>query len=205
MNSNIISNERFLKEWRERAGIKMVNYELNKYELKDAVYLKVLDLAAVVVFDVTLEHDGHNFHMVWADKNLMNLAGVSEFNLIAIAIRNMTRKRMGCLNPYDENQTIERVKAYTYIDYPYGASIILRNSILRSISRQMSDDGTPQKFYIMLNSTDEVIVAPASVNKSVLEHVACTLSKDEERVSEDDYLSSNVYTYIPEMDKVILD
>ena len=45
MNRNIISDEQFSKEWRERAGIKMVNYELNKYELKDAVYLKVLDLA----------------------------------------------------------------------------------------------------------------------------------------------------------------
>ena len=205
MNNNIISDEQFAMEWRERAGIKMVNYELNKYELKDAVYLKILDLAAVVVFDVTREHDGHSFCMVWADKTLMDLTGVSESTLLVIAMHNMTRKRIGCLNPYDEDKTIERIRAYTYIDYPNGASIMLRNSILRYISKQMSDDGTPQKFYIMLNSTDEIIVAPASVDKSVLEHVVCTLSKDKERVSEEDYLSSNVYTYIPETDSIILD
>lgn len=205
MNSNVISSKQFITEWRERAGIEMVNYELNKDDLKDAIYLKVLDLAAVVVFDVTLEHDGDGFHMVWADRTLIDLMGIPESAVIAIAVHNMTRKTIGRLKPHDEDSTIGRIAAYTYMDYPYGASIILRNSILRAISKEMSDDGTPQKFYIMLNSTDAVIVAPTNVSKGILERVACTLSKDKERVSEDDYLSSNVYTYIPEMDRVILD
>lgn len=181
-----------------RVIYQLVNAEKNAEMLAYTPHRKFLDLAAIC--RVPVDEDGSGTVSFVLSRKMCRAYGISEAELHAAAKSN-TRKKGFSVSPIgsvlkeiagmEEEDFTDVCQTYvlTSAGRLYGASVMLRSDCFDSLADKLKDD-----LYILPSSIHEVIAVPAGwMNKNDLMDMVREVNECE--VSEEEFLSGNVYRY----------
>lgn len=201
---------------RSNVCFKVINAEKNRELLKTIPHKMMLDLAVVFYIEIFQDKNGNGTIMVQIQ--LLDMwNGVDSDTLYKLALANTQRKYRGRIcnmvtvmsEIMDEefaNQFFELMLdgdapmyVATNIQKWLGAGVVLYDNLLRIFVEHIGGD-----FYILPSSTHEVLFVPAYVGfdakslKQMVQNVNAT------EVSEQEFLSNNVYYYSMDNDQMVI-
>lgn len=184
---------------RERIVYRLVNYGRNKEDLREVPHIRLLDLALTFHVLVKAADDEvgtfqiRNSHMEYwgvTCEDLREQAAKNTPKLFPAWVRTMEEVLERCGLSFPD--TDEPFPMYVITNKPgiNGASVILYPSVLSDLAGQLHSD-----LYLLPSSIHEFIAIP-----STTEHDSASLREivaqvNETEVSEEDYLSGEVYRY----------
>lgn len=201
---------------RSNVCFKVINAEKNRELLKTIPHKMLLDLAVVFYIEVSQDKDGNGTILV-QNYFLDMWNGVDTDTLYKLALANTQRKYRGRVcnmftamsEVFDEelaNQFFEMVVGgdvpmyvASNVQKVWGAGVILYDNLLKTFAERIGGD-----FYILPSSTHEVLFVPAYVGfdakslKQMVQNVNAT------EVSEQEFLSNNVYYYSMKDDRMVI-
>lgn len=189
---------------------KMINKELNADLLCGLPYRIYLDLA--VICHVSMCVDNY-YRSVTVSNALLKLWGVTMEQVFSDALENLKNAEpimIDTLNYFIANQAgttvcneLEEdhplnpmsfyvVRAKTEDELPYGFSYILNKDLLKGIAAKINDD-----FYIIPTSVYEmgIIMGQTVLSSEAIRDMVTSINSNPEIISDDAYLSDNIYLY----------
>ena len=201
---------------RDNVCFKVINVEKNKELLATTPHKVLLDLA--VVFYIEVLHDTAGNGTILVQNHFMDMwDGVDTDTLYRLALMNTQRKYRGRIcsmfsvmqEILDEEYATEFFDMMCEEDVPmyvatnvqklFGASVVLYNGLLKAFAEQIGGD-----FFILPSSTHEVLFVPASVGMDVEYLKMMVHDVNEAEVSEQEFLSNNVYRYCLDTDRMVI-
>lgn len=201
---------------KDNVCFKVINAEKNKELLATTPHKVLLDLA--VVFYIEVLHDTAGNGTILVQNHFMDMwDGVDTDTLYRLALMNTQRKYRGRIcsmfsvmqEILDEAYATEFFDLMCEDDIPmyiatnvqklFGAGVVLYNGLLRAFAGQIGGD-----FYILPSSTHEVLFVPASVGMDVEYLKMMVHDVNEAEVSEQEFLSDNVYYYSIDTDRMVI-
>jgi len=201
---------------RDNLCFKLINAEKNKDLLATTPHKMLLDLAVVFYIEVMQDTAGNGTILV--QNHFMDMwDGVDSDTLYRLALMNTQRKYRGRIcsmftvmqEILDEAYATEFFDLMCEDDIPmyvatnvqklFGAGVVLYNGLLRAFAEQIGGD-----FFILPSSTHEVIFVPASVGMDVEYLKMMVHDVNEAEVSEQEFLSNNVYRYCLDTDRMVI-
>ena len=201
---------------RSNVCFKVINAEKNKDLLATTPHKLVLDLAVVFYIEVMQDKTGNGTILV--QNHFMDMwDGVDTDTLYRLALANTQRKYRGRVcsmftvmtEVLDEEYAEEFFELMVDADVPMyvasnvqkllGAGVVLYDNLLRTFAERIGGD-----FYILPSSTHEVLFVPASIGMDVgyLRQMVRDVNATE--VSEQEFLSNNVYYYSIDTDRMVI-
>lgn len=187
--------------FREKARIRLINYERNKARLAEMPHRRVMDLAVVAHFETTVgEHRG----TALITNALLERLGMSSEELIDCAIANTGREGFTFSSMKEVLAELTGAPVEFFPDDPMlvgtnkdkylGAAILLYPDAFAGIAEKLNEEG----LWILPSSVHEVIILPKSEGKDVeeLQEMVRGVNADTENVPSTDYLSDSVYEYV---------
>lgn len=199
---------------RSNVCFKVINAERNRELLKTIPHKMLLDLAVVFYIEVFQDKDGNGTILI-QNYFLDMWNGVDTDTLYRLALSNTQKKYRGrvcnmftviseILDEELANQFFEMVVGgdvsmyvASNVQKVWGAGVILYDNLLKTFAERIGGD-----FYILPSSTHEVLFVPAYVGfdakslKQMVKEVNAT------EVSEQEFLSNNVYYYSMDDDRM---
>ena len=201
---------------RKNVVFRLMNYEKNRELLKDSIYIRVNDLAAVYYYCVV--GDGETLSSIRLTERSLETFGIEKDELYGLAKentvrlfpstmnnikdvmkdiyqRNMLNGSCKCENEEEIKSLLEsedRMEMYVLSNTKgiNGATCLLYDGLLDSIRRELDCD-----FYILPCSVHEVILLPAR-DEDETEYLANMVkSVNRTNVGPQDFLSDSVYRY----------
>ena len=202
---------------RKNVVFRLMNYEKNRELLKDSIYIRVNDLAAVYYYCVV--GDGETLSSIRLTERSLETFGIEKDELYGLAKentarlfpstmnnikdvmkdiyqRNMLNGSCKCENEEEIKSLLEsedRMEMYVLSNTKgiNGATCLLYDGLLDSIRRELDCD-----FYILPCSVHEVILLPAR-DEDETEYLANMVkSVNRTNVGPQDFLSDSVYRYL---------
>lgn len=175
---------------------KLINRKRNEKLLRDVPYQPFLNLAVVAYYKVEDEMIGKATIMV--KKSHCESWGVSPEEVIQCARENAQKilpaKFIGIgsmLESYGYHQeTVIPMYILTNEENYFGASAMIFDSVLEMIGRALKDD-----FWILPSSIHECIIVPAGSAMPPDEMIDLVKEVNRKEVSEEEYLSDQIYYY----------
>lgn len=211
------------KEWIERyLFLRLIDYEKNKEDLEQAVYVRILDLAAVFYVLTEDSEDGVKSYRlpgeIWRSLKL----GEAEayFPIIAENTRKLFPERL----EYVEYIVLEYVEKRLRVELPFreilrrpdqllrnnqlyvltnhrkinGAAVILYPDILKELAKRFSGG-----FYIIPSSVHEVLLLKEDeIGEERLNGMVREVN--ETQMEPEEVLADHVYYYVPEKQQLII-
>lgn len=201
---------------RSNVCFKVINAEKNRKLLAAIPHKLMLDLA--VVFYIEVMQDDMGKGTILVQNHFMDMwEGVDTDMLYRLALANTQRKHRGRIasmftimtEVLDEAYATEFYDLMIDEDVPMyyasnvqnllGAGVILYDNLLRTFAERIGGD-----FYILPSSTHEVLFVPASVGMDVAYLKQMVHDVNEAEVSEQEFLSDNVYFYSLDTDRMVI-
>lgn len=192
---------------KDNVCFKVVNAERNKELLATVPHKQVLDLAVVFFIEVLQNKAGSG--TITIQNHFMDMwDGVDTDTLYRLALMNTQRKYRGRIcsmftvmqEILDEAYATEFFDMMCEDDVPmyvatnvqkvFGASVVLYDGLLRTFAEQIGGD-----FFILPSSTHEVLFVPATDDMDATFLKQMVHDVNEAEVSEQEFLSNNVYRY----------
>ncbi len=202
------------KKAREKVIVRLINYEMNKELLKDAIYIRFLDLA--ITFRWLVDINGNKGDIL-VTKKIGAPWGLSLDQLYEMAMKNTMRYytpviskldsfiRSFCLkesipmpmgfSPNDLNPSL----LMTNCDGVYGAAVLLDEKLLEEAYNRIGDD-----YYIIPSSVNEVIAVPRKFVSDEEDVKQLIKRVNEEEVPNGQILSNSLYYYSHNQKRVSL-
>lgn len=192
---------------KDNVCFKVVNAERNKELLKIVPHKLVLDLAVIFYIEVLQDEAGNG--TITIQNHFMDMwNGVDTDTLYRLALMNTQRKYRGRIcsmfsvmqEILDEAYATEFFDMMCEDDIPmyiatnvqklFGASVVLYDGLLKAFAERLGTD-----FYILPSSAHEVIFVPDTAGMDA-EYLKCMVREvNASEVSEQEFLSNNVYHY----------
>lgn len=194
--------------FREKARIRLVNYERNKARLAEMPHRRVMDLAVVAHFETTL---GENRGTALITNTLLERAGMSAEELIKCAIANTGREGFVFKSMQEVLSELTGAPADAFPEDPMlvgtnkdkylGAAILLYPDAFAGVAEKLHEEG----LWILPSSVHEVIILPKSEGRDVeeLQEMVRGVNGDTGSVPSTDFLSDSVYEYIHDRKMVL--
>lgn len=203
------------KNTREKIMFKLINYELNKEQLRDIPHIRFLDLAIVFYILIAVNKDIGNATIL-IHKSHLDFWKITEQDLYQIAtgntcctlrpkIQNMDEilrdlsdpagKSGPCLSGEDDVRMHVLTNQYNL----FGAACMLYSGILKSFAERYESD-----LYILPSSIHEVILIPAKDDSSLSDLSEMVREVNRTQLHEDEVLSDHAYYYSLEEDSIRL-
>ena len=201
---------------RNNVCFKVINAEKNRGLLATTPHKLLLDLAVVFYIEVMQDDTGNGTILV--QNHFMDMwAGVDTDMLYRLALANTQRKYRGRIasmftvmsEVLDEAYATEFFELMFDDEVPMyvasnvqkllGAGVVLYDNLLRTFAERIGGD-----FYILPSSTHEVLFVPASVGMDVEYLRQMVHDVNEAEVSEQEFLSNNVYYYSLDTDRMVI-
>lgn len=194
-----------LNKAKKRVIIRLINYEMNKELLKDAIYIRFLDLA--ITFRWLVEISGNKGDIL-VTKKLGAPWGISIEELYEIAFKNTFRYSTTVIAKLDSfisslclngsNQTsgnegsndLNPALLLTNCDGFYGAVTLLNDKVLEDAYNRIGED-----YYIIPSSVNELIAVPGTFVEDEEEVKQLIKRVNEEVVPNGQILSNSLYYY----------
>lgn len=201
---------------RSNVCFKVINAEKNRELLKTIPHKKVLDLAVVFYIEVFQDKNGNGTVMV-QNQFLDMWDGIDTDTLYRLALSNTQKKYRGricnmvtvmseILDEEFANQFFELnlggnapMYVATNIQKWLGAGVMLYDNLLRTFAEHIGGD-----FYILPSSTHEVLFVPAYVGFDVEDLKQMVQEVNATEVSEQEFLSNNIYYYSMDEDRMVI-
>lgn len=194
---------------------KLVNAEKNKEMLANAPHKVFLDLAIVYYVKVFQNKDENG--VIQVHNQLLQYWNIDNDTLFDIALHNTQQEYRGRVSSMfsmiselmDEAFEAEFFDLAADKDIPMyvatnrqkylGAGVVIYNGLLRSFAKQIGES-----FYILPSSTHEVLFVPisAGLNEEYLKEMVQSVNETE--VSEQEFLSNNIYYYSLNEDRMVI-
>lgn len=195
---------------------KVVNAERNKELLATVPHKQVLDLAVIFFIEVLQDKVGNG--TITIQNHFMDMwDGVDTDILYRLALMNTQRKYRGRIcsmftvmqEILDEAYATEffdmmcedSVAMYvaTNVQKLFGATVMLYDGLLKTFAEQIGGD-----FFILPSSTHEVLFVPAidDMDATFLKQMVHEVNATE--VSEQEFLSDNIYRYCVDIDRMVI-
>lgn len=198
-----ISTDDVLGEWeqvKDRLSIKVVNYERNKEVLGEYIYKRVLNLAGVVQLrvcdiagSVAYTKVRREFLTKWnvTEDELWKTA-FDNLKKETFEIKTLKQKVLEMLGINDEDNDVTEDNCFVLCSQneSFGAKAILREDLMRSFAEKHASD-----FYVLPSSVYEVLLVLDNgiLNADDLKQMVQQVNQ--EVVSEEDWLSDEIYLY----------
>ena len=201
---------------RRNVCFKVINAEKNRELLNSIPHKMLLDLAVVFYIEIFQDKSGNGTIMV-QNQFLDMWDGVDTDTLYRLALSNTQKKYRGRIcnmvtvmsEIMDEefaNQFFELMLdgdapmyVATNIQKWLGAGVVLYDNLLRTFAEHIGGD-----FYILPSSTHEVLFVPAYVGFDVESLKQMVQEVNTTEVSEQEFLSNNVYYYSMKDDRMVI-
>lgn len=201
---------------KDNVCFKVINAEKNKGLLATTPHKLLLDLAVVFYIEVMQDKTGNGTILV--QNHFVDMwDGVDTDTLYKLALANTQRKYRGRIcsmftvmqEILDEEYATEffdmvcedSVPMYvaTNVQKLFGATVVLYDGLLRTFAEQIGGD-----FFILPSSTHEVLFIPATddMDATFLKQMVHEVNATE--VSEQEFLSNNVYRYSIDIDRMVI-
>lgn len=185
----ILGNKDFV---RSHLQIKMVNYELNKEWLQDAIYEPVLDLAAVAY--LVLNEESDSFESVTLKKGLLSHIGLSEREVLDLAKRNMPEPEVLDLTKAVIHPLGEAIDSGFYVVTNHqkmnGAACMLSPAL-----KSMADVSESDIIVIPSSVHEIIIMKDLGMDKDFLSQMIQEVNADSNCLLPDEVLSDHPYVY----------
>lgn len=201
---------------KDNVCFKVVNAERNKELLATVPHKQMLDLAVIFFIEVLQDKAGSG--TITIQNHFMDMwDGVDTDTLYRLALANTQRKYRGRIcsmftvmsEMLDEEYAEEFFELIVDDDVPMyvasnvqkllGAGVVLYDNLLRTFAERIGGD-----FYILPSSTHEVLFVPASVGMDVEYLRQMVRDVNATEVSEQEFLSNNVYYYSIDTDRMVI-
>lgn len=201
---------------KDNVCFKVVNAERNKELLATVPHKQMLDLAVIFFIEVLQDKAGSG--TITIQNHFMDMwDGVDTNTLYRLALANTQRKYRGRIcsmftvmsEMLDEEYAEEFFELIVDDDVPMyvasnvqkllGAGVVLYDNLLRTFAERIGGD-----FYILPSSTHEVLFVPASVGMDVEYLRQMVRDVNATEVSEQEFLSNNVYYYSIDTDRMVI-
>lgn len=201
---------------KENVCLKVINAEKNSELLNTVPHKHILDLAVVFYIEVLQDKNGSGTILV--QNHFLDMwDGVDADMLYKLALANTQRKHRGCVCSMFSVMTemLDEAFADEYFDMMFdggvpmyiasnehkllGASVVLYEGLLKAFAERIDGD-----FYILPSSTHEVLFVPAfeEMDADYLRQMVHEVNATE--VSEQEFLSNNVYFYSFNDDRMVI-
>jgi hypothetical protein len=188
---------------RDRLGIRLVNYERNRDELRGMPHKRFADLA--IVYMLVFNHTNFGNASMLIKNEQKSLWGVGDDELHAAALagalliqRPVVRKLTDYIREFmDEEEPADDMTVLTNENGLYGASVMVYKGLLESMSKSRGGD-----LYIIPSSVHEVIILPVSDRYDPACLRDMVKSVNETVVEPSEILSDNLYVYHCENDRI---
>jgi hypothetical protein len=186
--------------------IKLVNYKKNEELLEDVVFVPFLDLAGVVIVNVTMGKGTEG--TITVSKSHMVAWGKSEEDLLNDAMENM--KDDFIIKPMEEvlkyriadTSGLEKIPMYVLYNNKglLGAGLMMVTNVLREAADMMKCDN----IVIIPSSIHEVMLVCYEEEKTDLAELTEIIREvNESSLAEEEILSDHPYLYSREQDEVV--
>lgn len=185
---------------REKIIYRLVNYSRNKENLRDVPYIRVLDLALTFHVLVKSEEDevgtfqignSHMEHWGVSMEELREQAVKNTPRLFPVLVRTMEQVLGCCGVPFpDGEEKIPSMYVVTNKPGVNGASVILYPEVLAELAEKLDSD-----LYLLPSSIHEFLVIPFTTEQDTAQLREIVTQVNETEVSEEEYLSDEVYRY----------
>lgn len=190
---------------REKVIVRLINYEMNKELLKDAIYIRFLDLA--ITFRWLVDINGNKGDIL-VTKKIGAPWGLSLDELYEMAMKNTMKNYAPVISKLDsfirsfcEKESIPMpIDLYpddinpsllmTNCDGVYGAVALLDEKVLEEAYNRIGDD-----YYIIPSSVNEVIAVPREFVYDEEDVKQLIKRVNEEEVPNGQILSNSLYYY----------
>ena len=201
---------------KDNVCFKVVNAERNKEILATVPHKQMLDLAVIFFIEVLQDKAGSG--TITIQNHFMDMwDGVDTDTLYRLALANTRSKYRGRIcsmftvmsEMLDEEYAEEFFELIVDDDVPMyvasnvqkllGAGVVLYDNLLKTFAERIGGD-----FYILPSSTHEVLFVPASVGMDVEYLRQMVRDVNATEVSEQEFLSNNVYYYSIDTDRMVI-
>lgn len=197
---------------------KLVNAKYNQDLLKNALHVKIQDLALILYIRVA--HDKRGLSTITVKNHIFECWDVAEQELFRIAMRN-TQRLFACEvssitnvlkkifaeeiaqdemeNIFGMPESEDVIPMYVATNHCkiYGATVLCYEGFLREFADDINND-----FYILPSSVHELLFIPAMADVDVAELKQMVQEVNDTQVARQDVLSNNVYYYNRKLDRV---
>lgn len=191
----------------EGVTYQLINAEKNKERLANMPHKRYLDLAAV--YRVIVHEDEMGMESFLISNELLECYGVAREELDNAARRNTERKGFEMVSidaifaeiagmPEDETETGCNMWVLTNTKKLNGATVLLYTDRFKNLAEKLGSD-----LYVLPSSIHEVIaVSVNGMNPEELKSIVCAINSSE--VSEEEFLSGNIYKYIRGKNRLVI-
>lgn len=195
---------------------KVINAEKNSGLLTNTPHKTILDLAVVFYIEVMQDEAGNGTVLV--QNHFLNMWDDIDIDtLYKMALKNTQRKYHGRIasmytmiaeildeelhEEFFDIMIEDDVSMYvaTNVQKVLGAGVILYDNLLKTFAEHIGSD-----FYILPSSTHEVLFVPASVGMDAEYLKQMVREVNASEVSEQEFLSNNVYYYSIDDDRMVI-
>ena len=190
-------------------GYQLINAEKNKHRLCNMPHRLFLDLA--VIYKVDFGKCEFGYANITVDNDLCNKYAINRTELEEAAIKNTANNQFDIksLNSLifsamgiEESDECDEFDLQIYVvtnkKKVNGAAAMLYDAHFKELASDLGSD-----LYILPSSVHEILVAPTDVHElESLMRIVGEVNSTE--VSEDDFLSNNVYKYIRSENRIII-
>lgn len=188
--------------------LRLVNKDRNEEKLKSVPHIVFLDMVILFYIDLTGSESEEKQSIMVTNKLMSCWTGVSTEILYRAALGNYSKMEIKVVNIGEQCRNLISVKtdgipgvSFQFPDVPglyvisnkdntFGASSILCPNLLEEIEKNIG-----QSFYILPSSVHEVLMLYAEENTDVEDLRQMVKSVNETEVSQDEFLSNNVYLF----------
>lgn len=214
----LIASMHDFEQIKSRICLKLVSHERNLSFLEQAPHAHFQDLA--IIFFLLLSENKEELHTtaitdrmmeMWKNpltedglyalalKNTQNLLEIQENPMTEILLKLMNQPEHGIYEPQADSGEPEQMYVITNHLRTNGAAAILYPGFLKSFAERLGQD-----LFILPSSVHETIIVPDDHRADSDQLLAMVREINKEQVSEEEFLSDNIYHYCQGTDSITL-